>query len=242
MKQFLRLLNNDLKRLYEYGIVLFVSILTFVFAMAMAVFPEMDKSNIIYFNIFVLPVIVFSISMFISREENTILPLVMGSVKPIVVVFAKIISAIIVELIPIIAFIIIFRFTKFETDYFLLFLVYLLGVTLHIIIALALVIISRTSSALSISYLTYILVFSATAILYSNGLIPLSAQPFLLISPAFMSAVLVDNILAISVYSETWLILLSIILQFVFGFALVWFVIKPYFKTYILIQISKKTE
>jgi len=234
LKIFFVYLKNDLQRLYEHRVVLFVSILTFVFSMAIAVFQDLDHTNFIYFNIFILPVIVFSVSMYIGREENSLLPIMMGSVKPIVIALSKILAAVIIEMIPIIAFTIIMRFIGIETSYLLLFLAYLLGVTLHIIIALSLTIISRTSSILSISYLAYILVFSATAILYSNGLIPLSFQPIMIVSPAFLSAVLIDNILAISVFSETWLIIAAVVLQMIYAFLLVWFVIRPFYKVYLL--------
>lgn len=240
MKNFFKYVLNDLKFLYEYRIVLLVTILTFVFAMAMAIFPDLDQSNFIYFNIFILPVIIFSISMFIGREEETLLPVISGTLKPIWVVFAKIIAATIVELIPIVAFTIVMRFTGFETNYFLLFLTYLLGVVIHIIIALSLTIISKKSSTLTLNYLVYILVFSASAILYSNGLIPLNAQYVMLISPAFLSGVIIDNILASSSYSQTWLLIASVVLQFVYGFILVWFVIRPYFKAYLIASMDPR--
>ncbi|PKL01524.1 MAG: hypothetical protein CVV56_00655 [Tenericutes bacterium HGW-Tenericutes-1] len=240
MKNFFKYVLNDLKFLYEYRIVLLVSILTFVFAMAMAIFPDLDQSNFIYFNIFILPVIIFSISMFIGREEETLLPVISGTLKPILVVFAKIFAAVIVELIPIVAFTIVMRFTGFETNYFLLFLTYLLGVIIHIIIALSLTIISKKSSTLTLNYLVYILVFSASAILYSNGLIPLNSQYVMLISPAFLSGVIIDNILASSSYSPTWLLVASVTLQFVYGFILVWFVIRPYFKSYLIASMNPR--
>lgn len=240
MKSFFKYLYNDLKYLYEYRIVLFVTILTFVFAMAMAIFPDLDKSNLIYFNIFILPVIIFSISMFIGREEQTLLPINTNELKPIVIVFIKIIAAAIIELLPITAFTIVMRFTGFETNYFLLFLVYMLGAVIHIIIALSLTIISKKSTTLTLNYLVYILVFSASAILFSNGLIPLSAQYIMLISPAYLSAVLVDNILAISSYSESWLLILAVVLQFVYGFVLVWFVVRPFYKLYLFSSVIPK--
>ncbi len=236
MTNFKSLLFNDLKKLYDHRMILFVGILTFVFSMAMAVFPDLDQSNFIYFNIFVLPVIIFSTSMFIGREEDTLLPLIIGKVKPMVMAFSKILSAAIIELIPIICFTIILNYIDFETSYWLLFLTYMLGVILHIIIALSLAIISQNSSTLSLSYLVYVLVFGGSAILYANGLIPLSAQYFMLVSPAFLSSVLIDNILVGTTYSEPWLIVASIVLQLGYGFLLTWFVIRPYFKSYILLQ------
>ncbi len=234
MKSFLKLLKSELTDLYSYRIIVLVTVLTFVFAMAMGLFPELNHSNFFYFNIFVLPVIIFSVSMFISRENNTLIPYVTGEQKPLLYVFAKIIASVIVELIPIVAFIIMMRFTKIDIQYGWLFLAYLLGVILHIIIAISVAIISHKTTTLSINYLAYIIVFSASAILFSNGLIPLSSQYAMLISPAFLSAVLIDNILAGSAYSATWLIVLSVILQFLYGSVLILFVIRPYFKTYLL--------
>jgi len=228
--------------MYEYRIILFVTILTFVFAMAMAIFPDIDISNFIFFNIFILPVIIFSISMFIGREEHTLLPETTSGLAPFLIVVAKILSAAIVELIPITAFTIVLRYTGFETNYFLLYLVYMLGVIIHIIIALSLTIISRKSSTLTLNYLVYILVFSASAILFSNGLIPLSAQYFMLISPAYLSAVLVDNIIAITSFSPSWLLIVSVILQIVYGFLLVWFVIRPFYRLYVISSISSESD
>ncbi len=248
MKTFIHLVWSDLKRLWSYRIILFIFVLTFLFTLAIALFPALDPSNFIYVSIFILPVIIFSISLFIDREEGTLLPFVFSPLKSAYLVFSKVISALIVQLIPIFFILGAMAFTMsdeiafMETaeinallfDFFLLFLAYLLGSILHILIGLSLSIISKTSSILSLSYVVYIIVFSLTAIMYSNGIIPLRFQYFLIISPAFLSGVLIDNIIAGAAYSETWLIVLAVGLQLAYAVVLTLFVVVPYFKQYVV--------
>jgi len=254
MKTFIHLVWSDLKRLWSYRIILFIFVLTVIFTLAIALFPALDPSNFIYVSIFILPVIIFSISLFIDREEGTLLPFVFSPMKSAYLVFSKVISALIVQLIPIIFILGAMAFTMsdemafMETaeinalffDFFLIFLAYLLGSILHILIGLSLSIISKTSSILSLSYVVYIIVFSLTAIMYSNGIIPLKFQDFLIVSPAFLSGVLIDNVIAGAAYSETWLIVLAVGLQVAYAVLLTLFVIIPYFKQYVVATETAK--
>jgi hypothetical protein len=240
VSNFFQLVWDDLKRLFAYRIILFVAVLTFLFAMGMLFLPIFDSTNFLYISIFILPVIIFSISMFIEREENTFLPLIVSSTSTLKIVMTKIISAVLVELIPFTGFLLInlLKGSNFqsgiEVNFFTLFLVYVMGVIVHIIIGLSLSIIAKTSAILSISYIGYIVVFSLLPILYSNGMVPESIQYYLIISPAFLSGVLIDYIVLDTLNPEVWLIVLSIVLQIVYATVLVRFVIIPFFKQYVL--------
>ncbi|MFA5006859.1 MAG: hypothetical protein WC509_05300 [Candidatus Izemoplasmatales bacterium] len=233
-KTFINLVLSDLKRLWSYRIILFIAILSLVFSFAIALFPMIDPTNFIYVSIFILPVVVFSISLFIDREEGTLLPFVFSPLKSAYLVFSKIVSAFVVMTIPIVFFIAALAFARYDINFGLLFLAYSLGMALHILIGLSLSIISKTSAILSLSYIGYIVIFSLTAILYSNGIIPLRFQYYLIISPAFLSGVLVDNIVAGTAYSEVWLIALAVGLQIVYGALLALFIVVPYFKHYVI--------
>jgi len=240
MKNFFHLVWSDLKRLWSYRIILFIMVLTFLFSLAIMLFPMIDPSNFIYISIFILPVIVFSISLFIDREEGTLMPFVFSPMKSGYLVYSKVISALAVQTIPIVFFMVAMGIAGLRFNFLLLFLAYILGALLHILIGLSLSIISKTSAVLSVSYVAYIIVFSLTAILYSNGIIPLRFQYYLTISPAFLSGVLIDNIVAGSAYSETWLIVLAVGLQLAYAALLTIFIIVPYFKQYIV--ITETTE
>jgi hypothetical protein len=237
---FFRLVWDDLKRLFAYRIILFVAVLTFLFAMAMMFLPIFDSTNFLYISIFILPVIIFSISMFIEREEKTFLPLIASSSSTFKIVMTKIVSAVLVELLPFTGFVLVtlIKGSQFQNginvNFFTLFLVYVMGVIVHIIIGLSLSIIAKTSAILSISYIGYIVVFSLLPILYSNGIVPPSFQYYLIISPAFLSGVLIDYIVLDTLNPEVWLIVLSIVLQIVYATVLVRFVILPFFKQYVL--------
>ena len=239
MKSFFGLVWDDLKRLFRYRIIYFVLALTFLFGMSMIFFPGF-ATNFLYISLFILPVIIFSISLFIEREEGTVSHLISPSTPTLSVVATKILSATIVELIPFAGFVIgsLLRRDAFSNDidvnYFLLFLAYVLGVVLHIVVGLALSIIAKSSRILSLSYLAYIVVFSISPILYSNGIIPEGFQYWLIISPAFLSGVLIDTILSQALTPEIWLLVLSVGLQIGYTVLLVSVVVVPYFKQFIL--------
>lgn len=246
LKDFLVLVWDDIKRLNTYNIILFVGVLSFLFTMFILFLPIFDSTNFLYISIFVLPVIIFSISMFIEREENTILPLITSSVSGLKIVMVKVVAAVVIELIPFFAFVLamlIGRDSNFQNDvninYFSLLLVYIMGVIVHIIIGLSLSIIAKTSAILSLSYITYIIVFSLLPILYSNGIIPHSFQYYLIVSPAFLSGVLIDYIVSDALNPEIWLIVTSVILQIVYTVVLIRFVINPFFKQYLLATQSE---
>ncbi|MFA7144456.1 MAG: hypothetical protein WC088_04245, partial [Candidatus Izemoplasmatales bacterium] len=155
-------------------------------------------------------------------------------------VMAKILAAVTIEILPFIGYVIItlIRSSAFvnsiHINYFFLFLVYVMGVIVHIIIGLSLSIIAKTSRILSLSYLGYIVVFSLLPILYSNGIIPEAFQYYLIISPAYLSGVLIDYIIFDTLNPELWLIILSIVLQIIYAIVLIRFVIMPFFKQYVL--------
>ncbi|HAQ56938.1 MAG TPA: hypothetical protein DCR44_06035 [Acholeplasmatales bacterium] len=239
IKTFFNLVWSDLKRLWSYRIVLFIMVLTFLFSLAIILFPVIDPTNFIYVSIFILPVVVFSISLFIDREEGTLLPFVFSPLKSGFLVFSKVLSALAVMTIPIVCFIIAMAIAQYEISFLLLFLAYMLGALLHILIGISLSIISKTTSVLSLSYVAYIVVFSLTAILYSNGIIPLRFQYYLIISPAYLSGVLIDNIVAGCVFSEVWLLILAVGLQLAYGVLLSLFIIIPYFKQYVIATEQK---
>ncbi|MDD3122946.1 MAG: hypothetical protein PHC62_05430 [Candidatus Izemoplasmatales bacterium] len=226
---------NDLKKLVEYRILHLIIILTLLFSATMAFFPSINPANIVYVSIFIVPVILFSISMYIEKEENTLLPLLYAPCKTITIVFSKIASALVMSSIPLFAYSLVFGLIlRIDINYLYFALAYFLGVTLHIIIGLALSIISKSSKILSTNYIVYIIVFSLIPIFYNNGLVPLSFQYYLIISPAFLSGLLIDNILVGVAFSSAWWIFLTIILQIIYVIILTAFVILPYFKSYLL--------
>jgi ABC-type Na+ efflux pump permease subunit len=241
MKHFFRLVWEDLKRFYSYRILHFILVLTFLFGMSMIFFPAFGLTNFLYVATFILPVIIFSISLFIEREEKSVSRLVSSSTGTLKIIFAKIFAALGLELIPFIGFVIgsLVLGHSFSNDigidYVALFFAYVLGVLVHIIVGLSLSIIAKSSRILSLSYITYIIVFSIAPILYSNGIIPEGFQYFLIISPAFLSGVLLDTIISDALNPEIWLLWLSVGLQIVYAGVLVTFVIRPFFKQFVLL-------
>ncbi|MDP2424763.1 MAG: hypothetical protein U1C51_05070 [Candidatus Izemoplasmatales bacterium] len=236
MKKLSRLIWIDLKRLFQVRIVHLIFVLSFLLGMAMAFFPQIDPSNLFYLAVFILPVIVFSISMFIEKEEILDNPPICCNKKDAsIMVFSKILSSLLLMLLPILFFeLVLVSALNRQISYGLLLLAYLVGATLHILVGLFIAMASKTGKILAISYIVYILVFSLTPVLYGNGIIPLSFQYVMLISPAYISGVLIDNILFGQWYSPVWLLIFSSVIQFVYIFVLIRFAIIPHFCKYMI--------
>ncbi len=235
MKNFKKLFINDLERFFEYRIFHVFVTIVFIFTFAMALFPELNPSNFIYVSVFVLPVILFSISMYIEKEEGTILPMLSTCCKSYEVLLSKVLAALSLQLIPVILYTLVFRFgTGYEINYLAFIGTYLLGALMHIIVGLTLSILSKSNNILSMSYLAYIVIFSITPILYENGLIPLSFQYVMIISPAYLSGILLGNVMAGVMYSGLTMILIALFLQIIYICVLVIWVILPFLKAYML--------
>jgi len=126
-----------------------------------------------------------------------------------------------------------------DFNVFLFLLVYLLAVIMHVTIGTVLAIISKSNSIMSASYIAYIVIFSLIPIFYTQGLIPVAFQYVMVISPAYLSGILFQEIYFGYAYSPEWLIVLAIVLQFIYIFGLTYFIIRPYFKSYLLYTMDK---
>ncbi len=240
MNKFVAIIKNDYKYYIKYNILQTVVIISMLFAGVMAFFPRIDALMFIYVTTFILPVVLFSINIFIEKEERTLLPLVAWDYPTLMIILAKTLSALTLLMIPFVFYILVMYLVYHMTiNIFLFLLVYILAVIIHVIIGTALAIISKSSSLMSLSYLGYIVVFSLVPIFYTSGLIPDSLEFVMVISPAYLSGVLFQEIYYGYSYSEVGLIVLSIVLQLIYIGALTFFVIRPYFKTYLLLQIKK---
>lgn len=234
MNNFKKLVFNDFKRMKEYKILHIHVAISFLLAAFMAFYRTISMTNYIYISIFVLPVILFAMLLFIEKEDHTVLPEEGSDISKSQIVFSKIVSSLCLQLIPMVFYIIVIAFAYQHHFSILLFiLAFLLGSLLHILIGLSLSIISKTSGVLSLSYLTYIILFSSIPIFYSAGLIPLQFQYALLVSPAYLSGILIDDVLISSVGTSLGIAITSAILQVLYAFLLSYFIVRPFVKNYL---------
>ena len=209
----------------------------------MAFVPAIDPLLFIYITVFILPVIIFATSVYIEYEERTLLPLAVCDCSSFEIILAKVTSALILLLIPFILYTLVMLFVLHMSYSVILFLlVYLLSAVVHMVIGVVLAITSKSTSIMSIGYIAYIVVFSVTPIFYSSGLIPQFFQYVLIISPAYLSGVLFQEIIFDYAFSSVWLITISILLPIVYIVVLSRFVIRPYFKSYLLYTIPEEGE
>lgn len=243
MKNITEIIKNDFKNFMRYSIFHIVLILSILFAAIMAFFPQIDSLILIYITAFILPVILFSISIYIESEEKTLLPLAICSCSTIEIIISKIISSLVLLLMPLVLYILVMAFVLNMTYSIILFaLIYILSIVMHVTIGIVLAIISKSTSVMSVSYLAYIVIFSVMPIFYSEGLIPEFFQYILIVSPAYLSGVLFQDVIYGYIFSPNWLIVVAVILQIVYIVTLVYFVIRTFFKSYLLYRITEGEE
>lgn len=243
MTNFLTILKNDFNNYLKYNILQIVIAISIVFAGAMAFIPGINALIFIYITVFILPVIVFSISIFIEKEERTLIPLAVSKCSSIELIIPKLVSALILLLVPYILYSLVMAFVlHMSINILLFFLIYVLGATMHIIVGIVLAMISKSTQIMSITYIGYIVLFSLIPFFYADNLIPQVFQYMLVISPAYLSGVLFQEIYYGYAFSSTLLIVLSIILQFVYIGVLTIFAVRPYFKSYLLYTVKEEQK
>lgn len=216
MKAFGSEVVRDLKRMFDYQVLQITLVLSIVFASMMALLREIDVVHFISLSVFVVPVIMFSIATFLRKEDRAEEQSRLACARPWQLLGVHTVSALIVETIPFLLYSIVLLFVRgVPFSYPLYFLTYYSGATLHVLIASYLAMTSKTMRQLAYGYIVYVLVFSMTPILYANGIIPFAFQYWMLVSPAYVSGLLVDNVLTGVQFSSTWLIVLAACLQFV---------------------------
>lgn len=239
MKNFLSILRNDFRNFRKYNILQIVLMLSVLFAAIMAFFTQINPLLLIYVTVFILPVITFAISMYIEAEEHSVLPLAVCDCNSVEIIASKIVSSLVLLLIPYVLYTLVMVFVLHMTYNILLFLlIYILSAVMHIVIGLVLAIISKSSSVMSISYVGYIVIFSLMPIFYSQGLIPQAFQYVLIVSPAYLSGVLFEQVIYGYIFSPDWLIIMAVLLQIIYILLLLIFIARPYFKTYLLFTIK----
>ena len=120
----------------------------------MAFFPQINPLILVYITVFILPVVILSISIYIESEEERLFPLAVCDCSSIEIILAKLVSALLMLLIPLVLYIIV-MFTVLHMNYsvLLFILVYLLSATVHILIGFVLAITSKSSHIMLYCYI-----------------------------------------------------------------------------------------
>jgi len=235
MKKIIDTVKNDFINYKDYHFIEIMLILTLFFGLLMGLTSIMPPIIYVYLSVFVLPVITFSVSLFIEAQQKTVLPNVLDDKHlPGLYAIGKILSATIIQLIPMIFFILVMIFALNYTFNILLFIIiYLLATMTHIIIGLTLAIISKTAYILSLSYVVYLIVFSVIPVLYSFDFFDTDFGYILVISPAFLSGVLFESVVNNYSMMGSWFNYLAAGLLIVYTSVLFLYVIKPFIVHYL---------
>lgn len=234
MKKVCQVIKNDFMIYRKYGILQTIIVLSLLLALSMVFLPSLNPLIVIYITVFVLPVIVFSISTFVEKQHEVFFTEDSSNIKILVTVLAKMLSSILLLLFPLLLYLLVMKFyLHMNFNIFLFALVYILSAFMHILIGMVLAIISKNNKNLTISYIAYIIVFSVIPIFYSEGLIPPVFQYLLLVSPAYSSGVLFDQLILGYSRSSDLLTVFAVLIQIIYIFVLSHLVVKPYFKSYL---------
>jgi len=243
LKRFGGIIKNDFKNFRQYNILQTVVIISILFALSMVFIPSIEPLLFVYVTVFILPVILLSVSIYIENEEKTLFPLAMADCNCQEIILAKMTSAIIMMFIPFILYIIImYAVLGMTFNFIMFFLVYFLASLIHIVVGIVLAIISKSSQIMGASYIAYIVIFSVMPIFYSESLIPTFFQYVLIVSPAYLSGLLFQEVMFVFSNVSTILVVLAIVLQIAYIGLLTYFVIRPYFKSYLFYRVNGKGD
>ena len=231
MKNFKAVFRNDWCNLFKYRIFHMIIIVSIIFALAMGFFPEINPLLFVYLSLFIIPVIIHSITLFIEQEEDTLFPISEEKRRIYQVLPAKLLSAITLQLIPLFLYILIFIFVLHVNFSIILFVLnYVLSISLHMIIAFSITILAKSHISMSLSYIVYIIIFSLIPFIYLMNLLPEGLDYVFIFSPAYLAHVLFDNITFGYLFSDKLLIILAIFLQVIIACILILLVIVPYYR------------
>ena len=234
MKKIIEICKNDLKNYMNYRMLHMILIVAVVFALAMGFFDQMNYLLFIYISIFIFPVIIHSIMLFIEREENNYLPKSLCDAKLSEVILAKYLSSLLLNLIPFILYtVILFVVINVNFSFILFLLVYILGLLVHIAIGYGIAIISKNHIKMLAMYVAYIVICSFVPFISLMNYIPDNLDYIFIFSPAYLSAILLENISFGYLFSDVFLIIISIVLQLAVITALMIWAIIPYYKEHV---------
>ena len=172
MKKFLELLKIDFIYYAKYHFISIITVVSLLFGLTIGLTNFLPPMIYIYISVFVIPVLTFSVSLFIEQQQRSNRIEIKKS-PPGIYTLGKIVSATLLQFIPMITYLIVLIFVlNYQFNVFSFILVYLLGSAMHIMIGLSLSIIAKTSFALSMSYIVYLIIFSIIPIFYSVDMIP----------------------------------------------------------------------
>lgn len=241
MKQVLQIIKNDFRSFIKYNILQTIIILSVLFAGTMVFLPSVNPLILVFITVFIIPVILLSVSIFIEKQENTLFPLSISECSSLQIIVSKVISALLLLLIPFVLEILIMYFVlHMSFNFFLFLLIYMLSAVIHAAIGITLAIMSRSSSIMSFAYIGYIVIFSVMPIFYIQGLIPTVFEYVLVVSPAYLSGILFQQVIFGYTFSPDWLIITAVLLQLVYIGVMTFFVIIPYFKSYLFTHLENR--
>lgn len=231
MKNILKIIIHDFKNFAKYRIVHMTLIVSVVFALAMGFFPEVEPLLYVYLTLFVIPVIMHSITLFIEKEEGNLIPEHVNTPKTGEIIFGKVLSSFLLQLIPLILYLIVMIFVlNVNFNLFLFSFAYLVGVSIHILIGFSITILSKSHLNMMLLYVGYIAIFSFLPFISLMGLIPTSIEFLFIFSPGYLVGIIIENITFTYLFSPLYLVILSCTLIIVYIVMLILFIISPFYK------------
>jgi len=229
MKNIFKIFKNDFKNYTKYRILHMIVIVSILFSLAMGILPQIEPLLFVYLSIFIIPVITHSITTFVEREENEHNALKSYCLRDVIA--GKLIAALALQLISLILYLIVMYFVLNMHFNLVLFLsAYILGLLVHIVIGTSITIITKTDIKMSVFYCIYIVIFSLIPFIYLMNLVPESLTYLFIFSPAYLSSVLIENIVFGYLFSDLLLIIIACLFQIFVLVGLICFIIKPYYK------------
>lgn len=225
-----KLIMNDLKNYAKYHYLSIFIIISALFGFFMGMSNFFPPIIYVYISVFIMPVISYTIGLVIGQQQD-----VSPGVSDHTYAISKILSASIIQLIPMIIYLIVYKYALNVSFNVLFFsIIYIVSSVLHIMIGLSLSMIAKSSFALSSSYMVYLIVFSIIPIFYSLGHVNNTFISYvLIISPAYLAGVMFEALIDSFYAVEVWFTYVAFIIQLIYMILLYLLIIKPFISHYL---------
>ncbi|PKK95940.1 MAG: hypothetical protein CVV59_01125 [Tenericutes bacterium HGW-Tenericutes-4] len=233
----LKLFVADVKRLKKYNILQISLGLTLLYGVLIYFTSAEEAQTLVSLLVFVdvsmMSIIMLGAGLFFEKQEGSLKSVMVSPVKLSEIVIAKTMSAVLLSFITatiLSAVAIIFHSANINV--LLLLLYATLGATVHIVIGFLLTIFSKDFNSLLVNYMIFVFIFTLPALFYSLGVIPSNLYFLILLSPSYVTQVLINT--SINITPPLWEHLFAILYSVTIIAVLYKTVIYKKFKNYVI--------
>ena len=204
LSNILKLFIADVKRLKKYNILQISFFLAILYG-AIIYFTSKEEAEafvtlLVFVDVSMMSIIMLGAGLFFEKQEGSLKSVMVAPVKLLEIVVSKIMSTVLLSFLTatILSLVAILAHSA-SINVAVLLLYVTLGATVHVSIGFLLTIISKDFNSLLINYMIFVFIFTLPALLYTLGVIPSNLYFLILLSPSYVTQLLINTSVGASI-------------------------------------------